>query len=162
MPSVKKALLGFLLVVSVLGHSHSHSHGSHSHGHSHGGEAAGAEKCKSMLAAPEWLQEYYETDKTAVSVSASLLTSCVPVLIILFCPAAPSKGVLHALLAFAAGSLLGDAMLHLLPHAMMETPPPPSNPVTQFLSDAHVSMPHLLFLVGLGIVCLYYYYFSTV
>ncbi|KAJ9463972.1 Histidine-rich membrane protein KE4-like protein 1 [Diplonema papillatum] len=115
-----------------------------------------------MFDIPSWVYEYYEKDKIAVSVTASLFTSLVPIFVILLCPSAPSRGVLHALLAFAAGSLLGDALLHLLPHAMAgqaghdhghshgHAPLPEAlQSVAALLEKAHVSMPHLLFLVGL-------------
>ena len=131
--------------MNALAHSHSHgdSHGhAHGHGHSHGG------KCN-FVEIPDWLHELYDADKAQVIISASLLTSIVPIFIILLCPASPSKGVLHALLAFAAGSLLGDAMLHLLPHSMGGAPLLPEDSVVmQTLEAAHVSIPHLLFLVG--------------
>eukprot|EP01064_Diplonema_japonicum_P004060 TRINITY_DN12678_c0_g1_i2.p1 TRINITY_DN12678_c0_g1~~TRINITY_DN12678_c0_g1_i2.p1 ORF type:complete len:312 (+),score=68.96 TRINITY_DN12678_c0_g1_i2:57-938(+) len=131
----------------------------------HGGEAEGG--CKTMLAIPDWMQEAYDKDPVSVSVCASLFTSFVPIVMLLFCPAAPSRGVLHALLAFAAGSLLGDAMLHLLPHSLEGghghshshshdhshggASHVEKGVVMEFLDAAHVSVPHLLFLVGLGL-----------
>ena len=136
-----------LMAVGVVGHSHSHGEAGHGHGHSHGGE-----KCNALFTIPDWLTEQYENDRISVAIAASLLTSFVPIFILLLCPSSPSRGVLHALLAFAAGSLLGDAMLHLLPHSMGGKPAiDPTSTLGKYLDAAHVSVPHLLFLVGMFI-----------
>uniref|UniRef100_A0A8C6TU58 Zinc transporter SLC39A7 n=1 Tax=Neogobius melanostomus TaxID=47308 RepID=A0A8C6TU58_9GOBI len=106
------------------GHAHSHDHGhSHedivrvhkeesAHGHSHG------DKMK-MEAEPEkrdtmelWTQ----------AIGATLLISAAPFLILFLIPVQSNsdqhQNLLKVLLSFASGGLLGDAFLHLIPHAL--------------------------------------------
>ncbi|OQR74419.1 zinc transporter SLC39A7-like [Tropilaelaps mercedesae] len=55
------------------------------------------------------------------ALSAALLVSVAPFLILLFIPISGRTGhedFLKTLLSFASGGLLGDAFLHLIPHAM--------------------------------------------
>ncbi|WKY15784.1 hypothetical protein Q1695_000904 [Nippostrongylus brasiliensis] len=89
-------------------HSHSehaHSHGGKAHGHSEAARLAGERR--SQL----WLY----------SIGATLLISAAPCFLLLFIPIqdnSPSSGPwLKVLLAFGSGGLLGDAFLHLIPHA---------------------------------------------
>eukprot|EP01063_Lacrimia_lanifica_P003532 TRINITY_DN11895_c0_g1_i1.p1 TRINITY_DN11895_c0_g1~~TRINITY_DN11895_c0_g1_i1.p1 ORF type:complete len:382 (+),score=121.29 TRINITY_DN11895_c0_g1_i1:53-1198(+) len=154
---------------SADGHAHAHSHatassGGHAHGHSHGG--AGGQAEFQLFRIPEWVHEAYREDKIQVAVAGSLITSLIPILVMLMCPANPSKRVLHALLAFAAGSLMGDAMLHLIPHAMADGHGHSHSHDhshghshggasgggqpwwAKAMEEAHCSPPHFLFLVG--------------
>jgi len=86
-------------------HGHIHSHG---HGHSHGHEE--------NLQQPQpksgvWLE----------AIGATLLISIAPYIILFFVPVTNAKEhepYLKVLLAFASGGLLGDAFLHLIPHAL--------------------------------------------
>ncbi|VDL69502.1 unnamed protein product [Nippostrongylus brasiliensis] len=102
-------------------HEHAHDHHGHSHGsggcphaHSHGGHDhdnhahhAHSGERRSQL----WLY----------SIGATLLISAAPCFLLLFIPIqdnSPSSGPwLKVLLAFGSGGLLGDAFLHLIPHA---------------------------------------------
>ena len=89
-------------------HSHSHSHnGGSGHGHSHGGSSGRQKDSGAML----WLW----------ALGSTALVSCAPVLILLFIPldhTQEKQPLLKVLLSFASGGLLGDAFLHLIPHAI--------------------------------------------
>lgn len=106
------------------GHTHSHDHGhSHddivrvhkeesAHGHSHGDKIkveGDAEKRDTMEL---WTQ----------AVGATLLISAAPFLILFLIPVQSNsdqhQNLLKVLLSFASGGLLGDAFLHLIPHAL--------------------------------------------
>ncbi|XP_013418806.1 histidine-rich membrane protein KE4 homolog 2 [Lingula anatina] len=106
------------------GHAHDHGHGhahDHGHGHAHGHqepkkferyippkETPPPEKGGAML----WIQ----------ALSATAMISCAPVLILFFIPVENAhdshQELLKVLLSFASGGLLGDAFLHLIPHAV--------------------------------------------
>ncbi|XP_069054799.1 zinc transporter Slc39a7 [Lepisosteus oculatus] len=105
------------------GDSHAHSHGdSHAHAHSephaHGDALAdgsarrerGAGDGRSTLEL--WTQ----------AVGATLLISAAPFLILFLIPVQSNtdqhQSLLKVLLSFASGGLLGDAFLHLIPHAL--------------------------------------------
>lgn len=81
----------------------------HSEGHDlHGAASSSVKPPKSSI----WLE----------AVSATLVISIAPYLILFFIPVTNSKEhepYLKVLLAFASGGLLGDAFLHLIPHALM-------------------------------------------
>lgn len=100
-------------------HSHSHSHESlyhrghgHDHEHSHGsyGEAPGIK------------QELDTVTLWAYALGATVLISAAPFLILFLIPVESNsprhRSVLQILLSFASGGLLGDAFLHLIPHAL--------------------------------------------
>lgn len=95
-------------------HSHaSHSHASHSHGsHSH-----------SSATKPKKARSFEETAYIwARALGSTLLVSVAPFLILFFIPIDGRSGhesLLKVLLSFASGGLLGDAFLHLIPHALM-------------------------------------------
>jgi len=110
---------------------HGHSHGGHHHGHSHGPPqkeptAEEREKFRKKLHAT-WDDD--EEDEAAASSSiwfnaimATLLISAAPFFILFFIPldnSAENQWLLKILLAFASGGLLGDAFLHLIPHALL-------------------------------------------
>ncbi|KPP63123.1 Zinc transporter SLC39A7 precursor-like [Scleropages formosus] len=99
-------------------HGHGHSHGhmepeSHSHSHGHGTDRvkrdAEGEK-RNMVEL--WMQ----------AVGATLLISAAPFLILFLIPVQSNtdqhQNLLKVLLSFASGGLLGDAFLHLIPHAL--------------------------------------------
>ncbi|XP_050960213.1 zinc transporter Slc39a7 isoform X1 [Labeo rohita] len=98
------------------GHSHDHGHG-HGHGHSHTHDQ-GAERLKGSVEAGKrnmvelWMQ----------AVGATLLISAAPFLILFLIPVQSNtdqhQNLLKVLLSFASGGLLGDAFLHLIPHAL--------------------------------------------
>ncbi|ESO83885.1 hypothetical protein LOTGIDRAFT_94834, partial [Lottia gigantea] len=91
---------------------HGHAHGSHGHAHSHEGHGhahsnEGHDQGSMML----WLQ----------ALGATAFISISPVFILLVIPLDKSEEhqpLLKVLLSFASGGLLGDAFLHLIPHAV--------------------------------------------
>ena len=88
-------------------HHHGHSHGDH-HGHSHGQQGEEANSSTSSI----WFNAMLST----------LLISAAPFFILFLIPldkSAERQWLLKIMLAFASGGLLGDALLHLIPHAMM-------------------------------------------
>ncbi|XP_030003427.1 zinc transporter Slc39a7 [Sphaeramia orbicularis] len=106
------------------GHDHGHGHAHHEdvvrvhkdssdHAHSHGGERAKREADgdeKNMMEL--WTQ----------AIGATLLISAAPFLILFLIPVQSNsdqhQNLLKVLLSFASGGLLGDAFLHLIPHAL--------------------------------------------
>merc|ERR1719427_646076 len=110
------------------GHGH-HGHAHAGHGHSHGPpqrepSAKEREKNRKKLHA-NWDEEDEETSNSSVwfnAIMATLLISAAPFFILFFIPLDNSQEkqwLLKILLAFASGGLLGDAFLHLIPHALM-------------------------------------------
>lgn len=121
------------------GGGHGHSHGGGGHGHSHGGGGHGhshghqrepteeeREKFRKKLHA-NWDddEDDAESDKSSIwfnAMMSTLLISAAPFFILFFIPLDKSEEkqwLLKILLAFASGGLLGDAFLHLIPHAIM-------------------------------------------
>ena len=119
------------------GHSHGghgHSHGGH--GHSHGGqrEPTAEERAKHRAKLHASWDDDEDDGHGGESVSsiwfnammATLLISAAPFFILFLIPLDKSKDkewLLKIMLAFASGGLLGDAFLHLIPHAMMAAEP---------------------------------------
>jgi len=118
------------------GHSHGghgHSHGGHGHSHGHGHvqpELTPEQREK----AREKLHKNWDDDEDECcggtgsgstfwnAILATLLISAAPFFILFFIPldnSAENQPLLKVTLAFASGGLLGDAFLHLIPHAMM-------------------------------------------
>lgn len=111
------ALVLAVTLVTVLGHSHSHSH-------SHEEEPA----FKYSKSANEQLKKdnVVETDYNLYisALGSTIFISIVPFLILFFIPVDGSiekQPLLKILLSFASGGLLGDAFLHLIPHALMSS-----------------------------------------
>uniref|UniRef100_A0A8D0CTG8 Zinc transporter SLC39A7 n=1 Tax=Sander lucioperca TaxID=283035 RepID=A0A8D0CTG8_SANLU len=95
------------------GHAHSHDHGHGGHGHTHGGERVKREAEGEKRDTVElWTQ----------AIGATLLISAAPFLILFLIPVQSNsdqhQNLLKVLLSFASGGLLGDAFLHLIPHAL--------------------------------------------
>ncbi|XP_057671436.1 protein catecholamines up [Diorhabda carinulata] len=130
----KISLVIILLSIDVC-FSHIHSHEDH-HGHSHDEPPS----FKYSKAANEKFQEthhheephHQESSKSKNQLStpdlwlyamgSTLLISAAPFFILFFVPldnTESSQPLLKILLAFASGGLLGDAFLHLIPHANM-------------------------------------------
>jgi len=110
------------------GHSHSPGHG-HSHEHEIDeppsfkySQAANAKVHESHSAKPSGLKE--PRDKFNLwmeALGSTFLISCAPFFILFLVPLDNSKEkepLLKLLLSFASGGLLGDAFLHLIPHAL--------------------------------------------
>lgn len=98
---------------------HDHSHDHHGHSHDHHEEKVPRHGTSSSTKLPaqsgtltKWLQ----------AIAATLLISAAPFFILFFIPlqsnSAEQQPLLKVLLAFASGGLLGDAFLHLIPHAI--------------------------------------------
>jgi len=121
-------LLSVLVCFAVLivGLSNGHSHHDHDHHHEHdqpahfkyskeaneGGKKKEVPKEEVTLMDNIWFQ----------AMGSTLLISMAPFLILFFVPldnTEQKQPLLKMLLAFASGGLLGDAFLHLIPHAAM-------------------------------------------
>ncbi|KAL8608218.1 hypothetical protein ACOMHN_016673 [Nucella lapillus] len=113
------------------GHAHDHGHAHHAHDHGHGHAHHGHSNTKpgetkkgieqfeqgpqpEKGSGPDWIVWLKAIGSTAfISVS--------PIFILYFVPlskADEQKNLLKVLLSFASGGLLGDAFLHLIPHAI--------------------------------------------
>jgi len=125
-------------------HGHAHAHHGHAHqehqghahahhGHSHGppqrepSEEERERHRKKLHANWDDDEEESRAEGTVASIwfnalMATLLISAAPFFILFFIPldnSAEKQWLLKILLAFASGGLLGDAFLHLIPHALM-------------------------------------------
>lgn len=117
-------LIYLLLVVSLSAHSHSHSH--HDDDDHHHDESP---SFKYSRVANEKPSQHHAEKKIVptpniwlYAMGSTLFISAAPVLILLVVPldnTDKSQPLLKILLAFASGGLLGDAFLHLIPHANM-------------------------------------------
>ncbi|XP_073941885.1 zinc transporter Slc39a7-like [Choristoneura fumiferana] len=109
------AVLAFATVV-VLGHSHSHDH-SHDEPPSFKYSKAANEQQKAeqkKITDPDY-------DLYVSALSSTVFISIVPFFILFFIPidgSVEKQPLLKILLSFASGGLLGDAFLHLIPHAL--------------------------------------------
>ncbi|KAJ8000113.1 hypothetical protein DPEC_G00201470 [Dallia pectoralis] len=100
------------------GHAHSHDHGhAHEHGHDHG-HADGGERVKREADGEK--RDLVELWTQAIG--ATLMISAAPFFILFLIPVQSNtdqhQNLLKVLLSFASGGLLGDAFLHLIPHAL--------------------------------------------
>ncbi|KAF0313448.1 Zinc transporter SLC39A7 [Amphibalanus amphitrite] len=129
------------------GHAHDHGHGhAHDHGHGHAHYHDEAPSFKYLRAANEASRQQQEEEARRVleefaahqaagtrtsaetrslwlnAIGSTLLVSAAPFFILFLIPldnTDASQPLLKVLLSFAAGGLLGDAFLHLIPHALM-------------------------------------------
>ncbi|KAM8779768.1 zinc transporter SLC39A7 [Rhynchonycteris naso] len=94
------------------GHSHEDLHHGHGHKHSHGGHGE----------APGIKQELDTVTLWAYALGATVLISAAPFFVLFLIPVESNsprhRSLLQILLSFASGGLLGDAFLHLIPHAL--------------------------------------------
>lgn len=107
------------------GHAHSHGHG-HDHGHAHSHDAP---KKEAGHGHSHGGKRKREVDKRSTvelwtqALGATLLISAAPFLILFLIPVQSNsdqhQNLLKVLLSFASGGLLGDAFLHLIPHALV-------------------------------------------
>ena len=111
-----------LSLVYIVGcHSHGHSHGEHDvdHGKSkyfaESNEKTASADSKPVSGGPASWSTWME------AIGATVLISACPFFILYLIPiggsAAQDSALLKVLLSFASGGLLGDALLHLIPHA---------------------------------------------
>lgn len=128
---LRRVAIGILIILVTLnlpylcgGHSHSHDHG---HGHSHGHEINEPPSFKYSQQAnmPSHNKEKKDVQNTLnlwiEAIGSTLLISAAPFFILFLVPLDSSKEkepLLKLLLSFASGGLLGDAFLHLIPHAL--------------------------------------------
>jgi zinc transporter 7 len=96
-------------------HQHTHHDHAHHHAHSHDhSQHVHADKAGSKQLDTQSLWTY--------ALGSTLLISAAPFLILFFIPLQNNnpeyQPLLRVLLGFASGGLLGDALLHLLPHAV--------------------------------------------
>ncbi|WAR31095.1 S39A7-like protein [Mya arenaria] len=109
------------------GHAHSHGHG-HSHeGHGHGHEGHGhSHEGHGHSHGDQPKEKPKQVKNTGVklwieAITATAIISVSPIFILLFIPLDNTdkhQPLLKVLLSFASGGLLGDAFLHLIPHAV--------------------------------------------
>ncbi|CEF69378.1 Zinc transporter SLC39A7 [Strongyloides ratti] len=116
------------------GHSHGHSHDEESsHGHSHGEESSHGHSHTNVKRSTTTKYQDYAKDSYfsflndpvrrlwTYSIGATLLISAFPCFLLLTIPLQANTiengPLLKVLLAFGSGGLLGDAFLHLIPHA---------------------------------------------
>ncbi|XP_061707223.1 zinc transporter zipt-7.2 [Cydia pomonella] len=110
-------LLAFATVV-VLGHSHSHAH-SHDEPPSFKYSKAANEQHETKSEQKKITEPDYDLYVNALS--STIFISIVPFFILFFIPidgTVEKQPLLKVLLSFASGGLLGDAFLHLIPHAL--------------------------------------------
>ncbi|XP_053148636.1 zinc transporter SLC39A7 isoform X2 [Hemicordylus capensis] len=110
------------------GHSHSHFHeDSHQglHGHSHQDHASGPNQAKSLHTHEKVSLRREKLEPVQLwsyAIGATLLISAAPYFILFLIPVESNtsqhQALLKLLLSFASGGLLGDAFLHLIPHAL--------------------------------------------
>ncbi|XP_006860409.1 PREDICTED: zinc transporter SLC39A7 isoform X1 [Chrysochloris asiatica] len=119
------------------GHSHGQTHESlyhrghgHDHGHSHGGYGESG--------APGIKQDLDTVTLWAYALGATVLISAAPFFVLFLIPVESNsprhRSLLQILLSFASGGLLGDAFLHLIPHALE---PHSHHPVEQPAGHGH-------------------------
>ncbi|XP_068188875.1 zinc transporter Slc39a7 [Antennarius striatus] len=112
------------------GHAHSHDHGhghahSHDHGHTHLEDLIQMHEEESGHGGERLKKEAEKRDVVELwmqAIGATLLISAAPFLILFLIPVQSNsdqhQNLLKVLLSFASGGLLGDAFLHLIPHAL--------------------------------------------
>ncbi|KAM6958652.1 zinc transporter Slc39a7 [Aplochiton taeniatus] len=105
------------------GHAHSHDHGhahSHDHGHKESGHVHAHEEKRVKRETAVEKRDLMELWMQAIG--ATLLISAAPFFILFLIPVQSNsdqhQNLLKVLLSFASGGLLGDAFLHLIPHAL--------------------------------------------
>lgn len=106
------------------GHSHDHDDDDHGHGHHHSHEQPKKRAAEPVTPKPASAAKSGR-DRFSIALHAlgsTALISVAPFLILFFIPLNDNKdenqALLKVMLAFASGSLLGDAFLHLIPHAL--------------------------------------------
>lgn len=132
------ALILCLYISFCIGHSHDHGH-SHDEPSFKYSKEANADNVGDNIAYSESepLFESQDSEYTWIyALGSTALISAAPVFILFFIPLDNSESHqprLKVLLSFASGGLLGDAFLHLIPHAIMAQ----STEVTDGESHSH-------------------------
>lgn len=112
-------LLLLLGLICISGHNHH----SHSHGLTADEEYANAFKHQHMHLKSESNRARFNAAIWGEALFATALVGLCPIVLLFFVPLGKreldqQKNALRVFLSFAAGGLLGDAFLHLLPHSM--------------------------------------------
>lgn len=116
--------LACLSYTSVHGHSHDHSHENHAHAHDERASFKYSKQANERFSEPTKVVSK-SRDKVTLwieAIGSTLLISAAPFVILFFIPIdnrAEHEPLLKVLLSFASGGLLGDAFLHLIPHALL-------------------------------------------
>ncbi|CAH0725910.1 unnamed protein product, partial [Brenthis ino] len=137
-----------VLMTSVLGHSHSHSHEEESPVYKYS-KSANEQHSGKQENTPDSNYDLY-----VKALGSTVFISVIPFFILFFIPidgTVEKQPLLKVLLSFASGGLLGDAFLHLIPHALL-----PSNGGGHSHSHSHSHgedqhEPHDM-TVGLGVL----------
>nr|XP_004649644.2 zinc transporter SLC39A7 isoform X1 [Jaculus jaculus] len=102
------------------GHSHGHSHDNHHRGHGHDREHS--HKVPKEMEPPSIKHHLDTVTLWAYALGATVLISAAPFFVLFLIPVESNsprhRSLLQILLSFASGGLLGDAFLHLIPHAL--------------------------------------------
>ncbi|KAJ0181917.1 hypothetical protein K1T71_002639 [Dendrolimus kikuchii] len=121
MNSLKKITIILHILIScaaliVSGHSQSHSHGDESPSYKYSQNANEQYKKEDEKASSDQDYNLYFS-----ALSSTIFISIVPFFLLFFIPidgSVEKQPLLKILLSFASGGLLGDAFLHLIPHAL--------------------------------------------
>ncbi|XP_015265748.1 PREDICTED: zinc transporter SLC39A7 [Gekko japonicus] len=117
------------------GHAHEGPHHGHSHAHSHEDPHQLVQSPSQRASGPSRAESFHSHGKPSLrrerlepvqlwsyAIGATLLISAAPYFILFLIPvesnSAQHQALLKLLLSFASGGLLGDAFLHLIPHAL--------------------------------------------
>lgn len=118
----------FLFNLNHLCQSHSHDHFGHDHSHDEPPHFKYSREANEKISQTTQNEKEHADKSTAVqdlwlhAMCSTLLISAAPFFILFFVPLENTDSqqpLLKVLLAFASGGLLGDAFLHLIPHAAM-------------------------------------------
>lgn len=138
-------------VIAVLGqkssHSHAHSHGDEPPSFKYSQTANEQYKKEEVITEPDY-------DLYVRALSSTLFISIVPFFILFFIPidgTLEKQPLLKILLSFASGGLLGDAFLHLIPHALMSSGSEGHSHSHSHSHDGEHHEPHDI-TVGLGVL----------
>ncbi|XP_026487343.2 protein catecholamines up [Vanessa tameamea] len=105
-----------LVITIVSGHSHSHSHGEESPAFKY------SKNANEKLNTKQEINLEPDYDLYMKALGSTVFISIVPFIVLFFIPidgTAEKQPLLKVLLSFASGGLLGDAFLHLIPHALL-------------------------------------------
>lgn len=125
---LRRKLVSFVVLacvaVVVFGHSHSHSHSNSEEPPSFKYSKNANEQYKKETTRQEPKVTEPDYDLYVRALGSTVFISIVPFLILFFIPidgTTEKQPLLKVLLSFASGGLLGDAFLHLIPHALVAT-----------------------------------------
>lgn len=123
---LRRKVVSFIVLacvaVVVFGHSHSHSHSNSEEPPSFKYSKNANEQYKKETTRHEQKATEPDYDLYVRALGSTVFISIVPFLILFFIPidgTIEKQPLLKVLLSFASGGLLGDAFLHLIPHALV-------------------------------------------